>query len=151
MADPVNIRPGPVPGQPLRPAGPAAPAGGAGRTEGKGARSFAQVLGEKLAAGPLQFSRHAQERLREAGRQLTTEQVRALEEAVDRAAAKGAKESLVLMDDLALVVSVKNRTVITAVAGERMKEQVFTGIDSAILAGRTAPQPVMPGRTGWTS
>lgn len=52
---------------------------------------------------------------------------------VNRAAAKGARESLVLMDDKAFVVSVRNRTVITAVDGENMKENVFTNIDSAVI------------------
>ena len=52
---------------------------------------------------------------------------------VDRAAAKGAKESLVMIDDVALVVSVKNRTVITAVDKAQLKENVFTNIDSAVI------------------
>ena len=52
---------------------------------------------------------------------------------IDRAAAKGARESLVLMDDVALVVSVKNRTVITAVDKSQLKDNVFTNIDSAVI------------------
>ena len=48
-------------------------------------------------------------------------------------AAKGARESLVLMDGLALVVSVANRTVITAVGTDRMTDQIFTNIDSAAV------------------
>ena len=52
---------------------------------------------------------------------------------VDRAAAKGAKESLVLVDNAALVVSIKNRTVITAVDQAHLKENVFTNIDSAVI------------------
>ena len=102
-----------------------------------GEGAFAKLLQERLAARPaggLQFSRHALERLEASGRLLSPGQVRALEEAVARAAAKGARESLVLLDDLALVVSVQNRTVITVVSGERMREQVFTQIDSAVIA-----------------
>jgi len=56
-----------------------------------------------------------------------------LQDGVERAAAKGAREALVLMDDMAFVVSVKNRTVITAVDAARMKHNVFTGIDSAVI------------------
>ncbi|HCM73126.1 MAG TPA: flagellar protein [Armatimonadetes bacterium] len=52
---------------------------------------------------------------------------------VDRAAEKGAKESLVMIDDVALVVSVRNRTVITAVDQQSLKENVFTNIDSAVI------------------
>jgi flagellar operon protein len=56
-----------------------------------------------------------------------------LQEAVGRARAKGARESLVLMGELALVVSVKNNTVITAVDGANLRENVFTNIDSAVI------------------
>ena len=56
-----------------------------------------------------------------------------LKDAVNKAEAKGAKESLILMDQLALVVSVKNRTVITAVDGASLKDNVFTNIDSAVI------------------
>ena len=57
-----------------------------------------------------------------------------LEAAVDRAAAKGSRESLVLVDSTAFVVSVRNRTVITAVDSRHMRTQVFTNIDSAVIA-----------------
>ena len=53
---------------------------------------------------------------------------------VARAAAKGSRDSLVLLDDTAFVVSVRNRTVVTAVDREHMREQVFTNIDSAVIA-----------------
>ena len=52
---------------------------------------------------------------------------------VDKAAAKGAKDSLIMIDDIALVVSVKNRTVITAVDRSQLKDNVFTNIDSAVI------------------
>ena len=52
---------------------------------------------------------------------------------VDKAAQKGAKESLVMVDNVALVVSVRNRTVITAVPQEHLKDNVFTNIDSAVI------------------
>jgi flagellar operon protein len=52
---------------------------------------------------------------------------------VARAAAKGSRDSLVLLDDTAFVVSVRNRTVITAVDRARMRDQVFTNIDSAVI------------------
>ena len=56
-----------------------------------------------------------------------------IENAVERASQKGASESLLLMDDLAFIVSVKNRTVITVIDGHNMKDNVFTNIDSAII------------------
>lgn len=57
-----------------------------------------------------------------------------LEAAVDKAGLKGGKESLILLDDLAFVVSVRNRTVITAVGADRMADNVFTKIDSVVIA-----------------
>lgn len=97
---------------------------------------FDAVLRERLAPvapAPLKFSAHAQTRL--ASREIPfgpAEQER-LQAAVERAQAKGARESLILMDDVALVVSVKNRTVITAVDAASMKNSVFTNIDSAVI------------------
>ena len=52
---------------------------------------------------------------------------------MDKAAQKGSQDSLILMNDTALVVSVKNRTVVTAMDGASMKDNVFTNIDSAVI------------------
>lgn len=100
----------------------------------KGTVPFNQILKQELSqAEGLKFSRHAQERLEARNITLDKEQIGRLNEAVQKAQAKGAKESLVLLDDLAFVVSVKNRTVITAVDGDNRKENVFTNIDSAVI------------------
>ncbi|NLU10275.1 MAG: flagellar protein, partial [Tepidanaerobacter acetatoxydans] len=53
--------------------------------------------------------------------------------AVDKAEQKGVRESLILMNDMAFVVSIKNRTVITAMNGDSVKENVFTNIDGAVI------------------
>ena len=55
----------------------------------------------------------------------------------DKAAAKGSKQSLFVMGDVAMVVSIKNRTVITAVDSQSMKENVFTNIDSAAIIDKS--------------
>jgi len=52
---------------------------------------------------------------------------------VEKARQKGGRETLILLGDVALVVSVVNRTVITAIDGESLKENVFTQIDSAVI------------------
>ena len=57
-----------------------------------------------------------------------------LQGAVQKAAGKGSRDALVLMDDLAMVVSVTNRTVVTVVDKENLKQNVFTNIDSAVIA-----------------
>lgn len=54
--------------------------------------------------------------------------------AVDQAADKGSKDSLILLDELALVVSIQNRTVVTAVDEASRREHVFTNIDSVVIA-----------------
>ena len=60
--------------------------------------------------------------------------MRRLERGVDMAASKNARDAVVMVDNTAFVVSVKNRTVITAIAAGQMKDHVFTNIDSAVVA-----------------
>ena len=94
--------------------------------------SFADVLGEK--SGAVQLSGHAKARIERRGIQLDPATLSRLQNGVDRAAAKGSRESVVLVDDVAFVVSVKARTVITAVDRASMRDHVFTNIDSAVLS-----------------
>lgn len=68
------------------------------------------------------------------GISFNSNQMQRLESAVSQVNAKGGKESLVLLDDTALVVSAKNDTVITVVDREQLKNNVFTNIDSAVIA-----------------
>jgi flagellar operon protein len=82
----------------------------------------------------IRFSGHAQERLRMRNIELNPQQMQRISDAVDRAAGKGARDSLLLVDNLAAVVSVANRTVITVVDDASMRENVFTNIDSAVIA-----------------
>ena len=112
------------------------PAGGKG--VGVPSASFAEVLQRQFNDGTtgraLVFSCHARDRLATRGISLAPQQLSRLQAGVDRAAGKGARDSLVLLDDLAFVVNVKSRTVITAVAGQSKREGVFTQIDSAVIA-----------------
>lgn len=132
MTDPVRI-------DAVRGAERAGQAAPVARTRGAQAapgfdRMLAQQMGTPAAAEPLRWSGHARDRLAQRGIQVTPEMAQRLENAVQTAAAKGSKDSLVMVDDLAFVVSVRNRVVITAVDQASMKEQVFTNIDSAVLA-----------------
>lgn len=106
---------------------------------GAAQQPFADVLSgvEKQAApatGELRFSRHALQRVERRGVSLDASTLGRLSEGVGRAASKGSRASVVLVDDTAFVVSVTNKTVLTAVPQEHMKEQVFTNIDSAVIA-----------------
>ncbi|QWU14171.1 flagellar operon protein [Paenibacillus sophorae] len=91
--------------------------------------SFETVLQRNM----LKFSNHAAKRLEQRGIQLESKQLDQISSAVEQAAAKGSKDSLILMKDLALIVSVANRTVVTAMDGNSMKDNVFTQIDSAVI------------------
>src|SRR5579871_2687178 len=86
-----------------------------------------------LLENQLKVSGHAQTRLQSRNIQLSQDEWNRVADGVNKAAAKGAKESLVMVDNVALVVSVKNRTVITAVDQGHLKDNVFTNIDSAVI------------------
>ena len=114
---------GPIGVAPPQAPAPAAPVSGP---------AFADVLAGKLEG--VRFSGHALERLQRRGIQMDDAALARLNGGVARAAAKGSRESLVLLDDTAFVVSVRNRTVVTAVDRDHMRDQVFTNIDSAVIA-----------------
>ena len=94
---------------------------------------FTKVFAQELNG--VQFSQHALQRLQERNIKLGQGELTKLNIAIEKAAQKGAKESVVFMNNnnLALVVSVKNKTVITAMDGANIKENIFTNIDSAVV------------------
>ncbi|MEA2458970.1 MAG: hypothetical protein QOC95_1942 [Thermoleophilaceae bacterium] len=94
--------------------------------------SFGDVLAQKTSQ--VEFSGHALQRVRRRGIDLDPATIERLQSGVERAAGKGARESVVFVDSTAFVVSVRNRTVITAVDRDHMKDHVFTNIDSAVIA-----------------
>lgn len=113
-----------------RPQGPV----GSQRTAGKAGDFAAALAKETQCQESLTISQHAQKRLDSSRVQLTSQDMQRIDGAVQRASAKGSNQSLVMLDDLALVVSVKNRVVITAVDEARTKEGIFTNIDSVVIA-----------------
>ena len=64
---------------------------------------------------------------------LSEEQSERLENGVSRANEKGIQESLVILDSLAFIVNVPNRTVVTAMEQGESGNQIFTNIDGAII------------------
>jgi len=101
----------------------------------QGQSAFAETLqqamvGEKQS---VRFSAHAQRRMATRSIQFGRGQLRRLEDAVDKAASKGGQDSLILMDELALIVNIKNRTVLTAIDKSSRRENVFTNIDSVVM------------------
>lgn len=93
---------------------------------------FKEILEEKLKQD-LKISGHAAIRMKLRNMNLSQEQWDKLKNAVSKAEEKGVKESLILMDNMAFIVSIKNKTVITAIDEENLKENVFTNIDGAVI------------------
>ncbi|MCX6825808.1 MAG: hypothetical protein NTV06_00870 [candidate division Zixibacteria bacterium] len=97
-------------------------------------KTFKNMFSQELAAtNQINFSKHARERLYSRGIELSESKLTQLSQAIDKAAVKGSKDTLILDDFAAYVVSVPNRTVITAFGRENLREGVFTSIDSAII------------------
>ncbi len=96
--------------------------------------SFQDVLGKVQQSGKeVKFSKHAMSRLQTRNINLDQKDLEKIEGAVNKAASKGIKEALILMDNKAFIANVKNRTIITAATDDQLKEQVFTNIDGAVI------------------
>ncbi len=96
--------------------------------------SFNEILKQKVdGAKEVLFSAHARDRLIQRNIQLTPNDMERINGGIQKAENKGARESLVLINELALVVSVPNRTVITAMSGDALQGNIFTQIDSAVI------------------
>ena len=94
--------------------------------------SFRDVFEQEI--GKLKFSAHAQNRLQSRDIALSQEDMGRIESAVAKAEAKGSQESLILLRDMAFIVSIGNKTVITAMQNDGAEQNVFTNIDSAVMA-----------------
>ncbi|MBD3420587.1 MAG: hypothetical protein GF398_10770 [Chitinivibrionales bacterium] len=97
-----------------------------------GGDRFADALAK--AGSTLRFSSHARSRLKSRNINVTPEIMSKLDKAVRGAEQKGSKDSLILLKDLAFIVSVKNRTVVTAMDGTHLNDNIVTNIDSTVLA-----------------
>jgi flagellar operon protein len=96
---------------------------------GEGFKSFLEKASSKLT-----LSAHAEERIRLRNIPFGPQEMARMEEAVEKAGKKGCRDSLVFLDNSAFVVSVRNKTVVTAMDGMNVKDNVFTNIDSAVVA-----------------
>lgn len=88
---------------------------------------------DALEAQEVKLSAHAEKRLEQRSIEFAPARAQQLADAVNKAAEKGSKESLIMMDKVALVVSITNRTVITAIDEDSLKDDVITNIDSAMI------------------
>ena len=101
----------------------------------KGTRSFADVLEDKQKEVSVpKFSKHAVNRLSERNIEISDGLMERLSAGMQAAGQKGINESLVMVDQLAFIVNIKNQTVITALDGNETDQNVFTNIDGAVIA-----------------
>ncbi len=102
--------------------------------EGSHQKSFQDVLNERIGRdNSLRFSSHAAKRISERNIELTSIHMSRLGEGLSRVKEKGSQSSLLLMDEMAYVISVKNQTVVTALNKETTRSNVFTNIDSVAI------------------
>jgi len=81
----------------------------------------------------INFSRHAQSRIISREIEITDFEMSQLKRGIEKALEKGAKNSLIIINKTAFIVSIENKTVITILDQDSIKEKVFTNIDSAVL------------------
>jgi flagellar operon protein len=127
MSDPIRLNLG---GR-INPSTPGVGNSTVGRGSAPENTDFAEALSK---AQQLKFSNHAQKRLQARDINLTDEGLNRLANAVEKAEKRGGRESLVLMDDLAFIVNVKEHTVVTAMDTRNRGEGVFTQIDTVVFA-----------------
>jgi len=82
----------------------------------------------------VRLSAHARERLRERNISLGDADMQKISAAADRVASKGGRDALVVMDNVGLILDVRSRTIVTAIERQKLQENVFTNIDSAVFA-----------------
>ena len=99
-----------------------------------GMRSFKDILEEQIddTLG-VNFSRHAMNRAVERNIDLSVYNLERLNDGIKLAEEKGLDDTLILIDEAAFIVSVKNNTVITTVNREEMTGNVFTNIDGTVV------------------
>jgi flagellar operon protein len=136
MAEPFHVQLGRINGVGTQPVTPKAST--VTSTEGT---SFLETL-ENVQR--VHFSNHAQSRMQSREINLNSDNVNRLSDAIDKAEKRGGKSSLVMVDDLAFIVNVQSRTVVTALDKNQRGEGVFTQIDSVVFA-EPATDPAISG------
>lgn len=96
--------------------------------------SFSSLLQKEIqSSSDVKFSKHAQQRLESRNITLSDEDVQKLSSAMDKAQEKGVQDSLVIMKNLAFIVSVPDKTVVTAIPMNEAEQTTFTNIDGAVI------------------
>jgi len=97
-------------------------------------KNFSEVLNQRIDnLHNLKFSAHATSRMNSRNIQPSESELLRLTNGVDKARENGSNSSLILVDEMAYVVSVKNQTVITALNKAAAQGNVFSNIDSVAI------------------
>ncbi len=93
---------------------------------------FSEIFNKELSK--VKFSGHALNRMNSREIDLNANDLQRLENAVNKAEEKNARESLVLVDNKAFIVNIPNRTVVTMLTNDKLNDNIITQIDSAVFA-----------------
>ncbi|MEC9490002.1 MAG: TIGR02530 family flagellar biosynthesis protein [Halanaerobiales bacterium] len=103
-------------------------------------KSFKDIFNEQLEKNnklkgkeQLSFSKHARRRVESRSIPFSRLEMEKLQSGTEKARAKGSRDSLIMVNNTAYIVSVENNKVITAVDEDSMSDNVFTNIDSAVF------------------
>ena len=110
----------------------ASPNSATNKADNKEKASFKNVLDSvKNKNQGFIVSKHAALRLNEIN--FTEEDMKQIEKGFEIAQDKNSKNTVMLYKDVALIASVENKTLITAVEKERAKDNIFTNVDSVVI------------------
>lgn len=101
-----------------------------GKTQKTG---FADLMQEEIQKESVHFSKHAETRIRQRGIEVSDDMLTSLNQAVQKAREKGAKDTVIIGTQGAFIVNVPNNIVVTTMTEQEMKNNIFTNIDSAVL------------------
>ncbi len=96
-------------------------------------KDFNEILKQIENKDEIKFSKHATKRLSSRDIPISKEEIRKLETAFDKAAKSGVRDALILIDNKAFIANIKSKTIVTTVEKDKLKENVFTNIDGAVI------------------
>ncbi|WP_298837152.1 TIGR02530 family flagellar biosynthesis protein [Clostridium sp.] len=103
-------------------------------TYNKDNSSFNQILNTQIKKEEgFTISAHAAQRLNSRNIDFNDVDMKKVNDGINMADKKGAKQALILYKDMALITSIKNRTVITAMDKNESKGKIITNIDSVVM------------------
>lgn len=92
-----------------------------------------KIIEQLIKVSGLKFSKHALDRLSISDTRLSAKDLQKLQLGLEKAADKGSEVSLIIVNKIAYIVSIKNSTVITALSDYSAKKRVVNEIDSIVF------------------